>query len=289
MRPRLAVLALAALGCAACGAAAAPRQDSGELRPVDELPPEHRALLADYAAGGEVWAARRRALAGEPELALFLVDNLVLELVRAFGSGSLASTPGDRGPYERALGELALQADVALPVLSELLGVPDDLVAFVAADALREIGQASVAPVAAELADPAWKTRLRAAELLSKLPPAGVAEEGVQAELARRLAEDEAWVVRAQAALTLGERAVAAQGQSGADPGRARVWLEGALRDPDFGVARRAAEALGALGDPRAAPAIEAFLARSARAGELGAVQTGQAALTELRRAPAPR
>jgi len=248
---------------------------TGELRSVSEIPDRYRQVLEDYGAGEERWAERRAEVRADPELAQFVVDNLIVEMVRAFSTATVQVA--DSGPYERAQAELVRFADVSTPTLVELLGLPDDLVVFVAGQTLVRIGRPACEPVAGRLDDESWKVRLRAAELLGELPHAGRAEPGIRQALAERISADPEWVVRARAALAAGSR-----GARDRELAPWRALLVGALADPDPSVVRSAAEGLATLGDPSSVPALIEALDRTARAAEMGPARAIQEALVEL-------
>jgi len=244
--------------------------------PIADLPERQRAVLVDYGRGGEAWEARRAEVRADPELARFLVDNLVVELVRGFQLGSIATTGGRPAAYERAQAELVRFADVAAPVLAALLAAPDDLAAFCALDTLKCIGRPAVEPTAEQLGAPAWKTRLRAAELLAELPHAASRESAVFDALCEALADEE-WIVRAQAARTPGARGARAREQA-----PTRTVLVAALADDDPAVVRNAALGLGRLGDPAAIGPLVDVLAAGHDGGNLRLVRAAERALVDL-------
>jgi HEAT repeat protein len=163
------------------------------------------------------------------------------------------------------------------PVLVELLGVADGIVAYLAADTLARIGAPAVLPVAAKLAAAEPETRRRAAELLEKLPPAGAGEPAVLESLGVLAERDPRWIVRAQAA-----RALGARGARHAHKGYAATVLARALADPDPEVVKSALEGLATLGESSAIPALIRSLERAARDGELAALLAAQTALRRL-------
>lgn len=264
---------------AACGAPSrGTEQDArprAELTRASELPQRHRELLAAYGRGGEDWEAARAEALADPELERFLVDNLVIEMVRSWSAMAGEVAPRSRQAFERAQGELVHLGPSAVDVLAGLLGVRDGVVGLLAARTLERIGRPSVAPVALTLADaPERETRRRAAELLETLPHGGDDEPAAQAALARALASDPEWIVRAQSA-----RALGARGSRDRDTEPARRALERALGDEDVSVAASAAEGLALLHDPLAVPALIGALERAVAEGDLRMVRALERAL----------
>ncbi|MCZ6598024.1 MAG: HEAT repeat domain-containing protein, partial [Planctomycetota bacterium] len=267
--------ALASLGAlAACGSTAnAPT----ELVPLEELPAEYRSILIAYGRGGPEWEELRPAILADPDRAGFLVDNLVLEMVRAYQSSNLARLGQPDGPYERARDELVRFADTSTPVLVDLLGAKDGVVPVIMGEVLKDIGRPCVLAVAGQLDLEDPNRRRYVVELLADLPHAGKEEDAVLSELAELLAEDREWIVRAQAARTLGFR-----GRRHVSTRTACAGLLRGLVDEDPTVAREAAGALGTLADPEAIPAVLNYLERTEREGDLRGNETGQGALQAL-------
>lgn len=279
--PRLrgaAALALAALlaagACDAPGSGGGGERPRAELTRASELPESHRALLAAYGRGGEDWERARLGALEDPALERFLIDNLVIEMVRAWSSMAGEAAPRSRAAFERAQGELVRLGPRAVPVLAGLLEAPDGVVAELAARTLERIGRDAVGAVAKVLAGPRRDARRRAAQLLERLPHAAEGEGAVHEALAHALAEDPEWIVRAQAALALGAR-----GARDRDSEPARRALERALADTDAVVAASAADGLARLGDPLAVPALIAALERAQAQGDLRAVRALDRAL----------
>ncbi|HVS10641.1 MAG TPA: hypothetical protein VMS76_12290, partial [Planctomycetota bacterium] len=203
MRARRAAL----LAVVLAGACAGPRpaterrpEDQGAVVAVSELPERHRELLEAYGKGGAAWEdARRRALS-DPELARFLVDNLVVEWVRAWHGQNAADPTRARRAFERARAELVRAGATGAPVLAQLLDIGDSVVAELAADVLLRIDPAPVAEVAELLGSPEGETRRRAAALLARLGADPEADERAREALARLAHADPEWTVRAEAA-----------------------------------------------------------------------------------------
>jgi hypothetical protein len=271
----------AALGGALAGCASRGRKASSDgtasLVPAAALPERQRAVLDAWHQGGAAWEAEREKVAADPDLARFLVDNLVVEMVRAFDRSAISTAASPDRPFDRAQAELVRWAARSTPVLVELLGVHDGIVAYLAADTLTRIGTPAVAPVSAKLGAPEPETRRRAAELLGNLPPAGAGEPAVLEGLGALAERDPQWIVRAQAA-----RALGARGARHAHKGYAAAVLARALADPDPEVVKSALDGLATLGESSAIPALIRSLERAARDGDLAALKAAQSALRKL-------
>lgn len=269
-------IALAALALAACGA---PPAKPDAVVPIAELPPRHQEVWRAYHAGGAPWIVERERVLDDPELARFLVDNLVGEMVRAYDRSRLAVTGRKDGPFERARAELVVFHEESTPVLVELVRIGDGVVAFLARDVLVEIGAESVGASLGLLADRDERVRQRGAELQAELggPAAPEVEEAARARLVELVADDPSWAVRALAAKALGRR-----GRVARETSRARVALVAALGDDDPAVVQAAVEALADLGDPRGVPSlIEAYEAAQ-RGGQLKTLQAARRSLRAL-------
>ena len=264
-------------------AACASREPAGPARMVQsrDLPARHREVLELCRRGGAEWELERARAASDPGLARFLVDNLVIDMVRAFERARIAGAGEPSGPFERAQGELVDLACHSTPLLVELLAVKDGVVAFLAADTLARIGEPALAPVSALLDAHEDATRRRAAELLGQLPPGASTEAGRRAQLARLAVSDPAWIVRAETVRALALRAV----RSG-EPDTALPTLVRALADPDVSVARAACRAAALLADPRAAPALSACAERATREGLPALLAEARAALAAVGSTP---
>lgn len=274
---RLAAALLVFLVGACASSGAVEPAERAEMVPANELPDEHRELLVAYAKGGERWRSARVALESDPELARFLVDNLVVDMVRGYLSLAKPGSRSGAAAYQRAQDELVRWPEVSSPVLAELLVVADDVVATLAAQTLERIGRPAVRPVAERLEHERAVARRRALEVLGRLPHGAGLEDEVRESLIRALESDEDWTVRAEAARCLGLR-----GARDRETARARAALEQGLSDGDPYVARTAAEGLAHLGDPRAIPALIRAVAAGVRSGEPGVVRMGQQALEAL-------
>jgi len=276
LRVRLTVLFLLAPVALAC-TSARPKPAQGRVVSAAELPAREREVWERYHAGGSDWEAERARVLADPELACFLVDNLLRELIRSYDASRLAHAGELPGPFERAAAELVLLAPSSTAVLAEALALHDGIVAFLAADLLARIGAPALEPVTAKLAHRQPEVRRRAAELLGRLPHAGENEARIEESLGARAEKDEAWIVRAQAAQALGSR-----GAHHAHKGYAAGVLSRCLADPDTAVAQSAANALRTLGEPRAIPILIDALERSASRGDVAALRATQATLHEL-------
>jgi len=268
--------ALFVLLAGACSGAR-PKPAQGRVVNTAELPARERELWESYHAGGAGWEIERERVLADPELARFLVDNLLRELIQSYDRSRIARAGEQPGPFERAGTELVRLAPSSTAVLAEALALHDGVVAFLAADLLVRIGTPALEPVQAKLAHAQPEVRRRAAELLGRLPHAGEAEARIEESLGSRAEKDEAWIVRAQAAQALGAR-----GAQHTHKGYAAGVLARCLCDPDPSVAESAANALRALAEPRAIPILIDALERSAARGNVAALRSTQAALREL-------
>lgn len=284
MRLPFTLLSLA-LACACTTAAdksASSNQERDAARGVraNELAPAKAELLKAYARGGPEWtSARERALA-DPALAKFLIDNLVLELVRAHRALGGADQSRALRAYRRALEELVAMPELSTPVLVTLLEVADPVGSTVAGVALEEIGRPAVEPVSALLLRSEVEARRRSADLLGRLPHAGSHEARVRALMVERFGEEPDWLARTALA-----RAIGLRGSRDSDVIPWRQALQAGLLDEDPAVAQAATEGLIALGDERAIPVLIDVLDRSARSGDYTRFQGAQRALVALSRA----
>lgn len=251
---------------------------SGRVVGVKELPAENSELLRAYARGGEEWSAARAKALARPELARFLVDNLTLEMIRAYRAFGGADHDRAQRAFLRAKGELVSMPDQSAPVLVALLEVADPVAADVASAALEEIGKPAIEPTLALVAHAEVDVRQRAALLLGKLPPGGsTLEPRVREQLVQRLGLEPDWLARASLARTIGRR--------GSLDTVATPWreaLERALGDVDPAVADAAAEGLAELGDERAIPTLIDVLERASKSGQVARFGAAQRALVRL-------
>lgn len=266
----------ALLLCAACST---PRSGSqgGEIVRPEALPTNEREAWELYHAGGAKWELERERVLADPNLSRFLVDNLVREMVKSYDRSRLAHTGEQQGPFERACDELVLLQKHSIPVLAEMLGLRDGIVAFLASELLVRIGAPANEPVRNKLDDPTPEVRRRASELLGRLPPAGEREVALEEHLGRIAQNDKAWIVRAQAAQALGAR-----GSRHTHKGYAAGVLARCLSDADPAVSESAAKGLLTLAEPRAIPFLIDALERNSARGDLAALRTTQEALRGL-------
>jgi hypothetical protein len=269
----------ALLGACTSGGKSATGSSSGKggIVTPEELPPREREVLEAWRAGGERWDSERDRVLADPELARFLVNNLVVQMVRSYDRSAVGSAFRPSTPFTKAQDELVRIADRSTPVLVEMLLLRDDVVAFLAADTLRRIGAPAVDPVAAKLGEGSPEVRRRLAELAGELPDSPTAESAVLEKLGRGVEHDEAWIVRAQSARALGLRA-----SRRTEKGYAAAVLSRALSDPDAQVRKTALRALSDLGDASAVPALIRSLERAALAGDLAGLESAQTALRGL-------
>jgi hypothetical protein len=266
-----------ALPCACSGPASTGAGNSAALVKSADLPERHRAVLEAWKKGGAAWEIEHENVVRDPDLARFVVDNLIVEMVQAFDRSRIAAVGKLEGPFERAQNELVLLKEHSAPELAELLALKDGVVAFLAADTLEKIGAPAIPCTLHVLLDPHVEGRRRAAELLSKLPNAGPSEPLVLEALGARVEKDEAWIVRGQAALALGAR-----GARHKYKGYALGVLVRALDDKDTAVGESAARAIGTLGEPRAIPKLTDALSTAAQAGHVSVVAAIEASLAGL-------
>ncbi|MEM7311452.1 MAG: HEAT repeat domain-containing protein [Planctomycetota bacterium] len=251
---------------------------------MSDLPEEQRELLLAYGRGGEEWSRLRLAIRDDPARAKWMSENLLLELFRAYDVARLAGMGEERGPFERARDELVFLSDASTPLLVELLSAKDGIVPVVSADVLRKIGEPAVPEVARALAHEDPRARRAAAELLGDLPHVGPEEDDLQNRLARLAREDPEWLVRAQAARSLGLR-----GANHRTTETARHGLVALLSDEDPAVSREAAQALRLLDDPAAVPALLNYAQRTERAADSRGNTAAQEALQALTRTQGTR
>ncbi|MCE9593913.1 MAG: HEAT repeat domain-containing protein [Planctomycetes bacterium] len=268
---------LLALTLCACGGPRSSAAKSESLTEVQHLPAERKALLVAYGRGGDEWEAARAQALADPAATRFLVDNLMLEMMRSYDAFAARTDERARSAFLRAESELARLGPTAARSLVELLGVADGIVADLAARTLVRMGRDANVPLEPALAHADGRVRRRAAELYAELPHAGEHEPEVRAALTKLALGDAEWIVRAESARALGSR-----GAHDVATAPWRTTLERALVDADATVRRAAADGLGRLGDPRAIPALANAMARSISDGEvklLGAIEAALGAL----------
>jgi HEAT repeat protein len=265
---------LAVIACAALGSCASEPEAPQRERTQEPLSAEQEALLDAYAAGGDTWEAARAQALADPALESFLVDQLVLRMVKSYDQIARPGAADASAQFDRAQGELARIGAPAAGVLAGLLAVSDGVVATLSATTLERIGRPAIPAVLPLLGSSSLRTRQRAAELLGELPHAADDEPAVRAALVERLRSDPDWVVRAHAASALGAR-----GARDRVTEPARRALTAALADRDPAVAEAAAAGLAELGDPLAVPLLLEALGPAAERGDLRIVRACQGAL----------
>jgi hypothetical protein len=259
-------------------ACSAPSKSGGpHLVPMAELPPEKRAVLEQYENDGAAWELRREEVKRDPKLCRFLIDNLVVALVHTYERVGPAQAGQKKTAFDRAQAELVLLQPVSTPVLAQMLALKDGIVSFLAADTLKLIGAPALEHVVPLLDDPTPEVRRRAAKLLGELANGGEREPAWLESLGRRVAHDDAWIVRAEAAEALGARAARSS-----ERGYAVGVLARALGDPDPAVAQSAARGLETAGDARAIPILIRALEESIRQGQPKSAHAIQDALKKL-------
>lgn len=283
MKSAAAFVCASALLCA-CGSAPRRGDANAEVVKPADLPARHRAVIAAWQKGGAAWELERENVRADPDLARFVVDNLIVEMVQAFDRSRIAKAGEKAGPFERAQAELVELEEQSTPMLAQCLALRDGVVAFLASDTLRKIGARASADVVKLLDEKSDETRRRAAELLGKLPPDPAGEPRFLAALGARVEHDTAWIVRAESAGALGARG-ALQTQKGFALG----VLARAMADDDETVAAAAAKALGTLQEPRAIPRLIDALDPASANGRPALVKAIQTALLQLAKDAKPR
>ncbi len=273
---------------AACaGDTAARGTDTGRVVALAELPATYRTAWAAWLESESTFELERARVERDPALARFVVDNLVREMVRTYDRSGFARPGGEPGRFERAQADLVWLAPISTSVLAQLLAVPDGVVAFLAADRLVAIGASAIPVVTPMLKADRLETRRRAAELLGRLPNAGLDEIAVQEALADRVEHDSDWPVRAESARALGRR-----GSRHGHKGYVAGVLIRALRDADPTVGTSAAKGLEYLGEPAAIPRMVDEMEFASGNGHVALVRAIDEALSALagdkkRRSPA--
>jgi len=249
---------------------------TGEVVPVETLPDSYRGVLEAYGRGGEEWEAAREEVQADPALARFVVDNLIVEVVRAHEASGGAERVRAQAALTRARAELVRLQEHSTPVLVELFELSDGIVATLTSEIMVEIGRPAAVQGADLLFRESPRTQRRAAVLFGQLPHAGRAEDRIRGQLLV-LTESPDWFVRAEAALALGLR-----GGRDRETEEARIRLGQLLFDEDPAVAEYAARGLGALEDPGGVPALIAGLRRAQEQGEVRLAEACQRALETL-------
>lgn len=268
-----------------------------QMHALHELPPRHRAVWEAWIDRDPVWEGIRAEVLEDPQLTEFLVDNLMRYLLRSYRAAaftpleSFAGKKGEKrklGSFDRTRSELIILGDHSAPYLAEFMSIGASDVANLASGILKDIGRSAVLPVSKQLELPQEgaqrrslhrerDARMRAARLLGQLPRAGKDEAAVLAGLIRCLANDPEWIVRSQAAESLGRR-----GGRDVQTEDCRRALSMALADEDPSVVIKACLGLAFLGDVASVPALINHLDRSQRDGDVRGVSASQQALVYL-------
>jgi hypothetical protein len=240
------------------------KDTGGRVVPVKELPQAQRDVLAAYARGGDEWERERADVLDDPALTRFLIDNLIVEMVRSHNGMTGAEPARSRRAFDRSVNELVRIGEPSIPPLVSLLEVSDGIVSALAHYTLSQLGRPAVVAVTPLLDDAAPETRRRALALLANLPHAADREADLRRKLTELAHKDPEWLVRAEASQTLGFR-----GRNDTSTAPWRAALEPGLSDSDPAVADAAARGLSVLGDARAIPALIDALERTGSAGNL--------------------
>lgn len=286
----LAALLMAA-GCTAllaAGCTVPAEEPTPVLRASSQLPEAERQLLEAWRSRGSDWPLVREQALEDPRLASFLVDNALLDLIRAWQRGEFTFT--EAGGYEEVRAEVLALGAAAAPSVAALLGLGNGYGPAIASDVLLRLGPAGARALLAEVApDRSALVRGQALDLLGGFAPLGAdLEAQVRTAAIDALARDPEWIVRERAARTLARRA--AGGRQGEDATLDVVGaLSRGLRDADPAVVRAAAVGLGLVGDRRAVPALVNHLERVLRGDDLAAARAAQRGLETLTGATGPR
>lgn len=286
----LAALLMAA-GCTAllaAGCTVPAEEPTPVLRASSQLPEAERRLLEAWRSRGSDWPLVREQALEDPRLASFLVDNALLDLIRAWQRGEFTFT--EAGGYEEVRAEVLALGAAAAPSVAALLGLGNGYGPAIASDVLLRLGPAGARALLAEVApDRSALVRGQALDLLGGFAPLGAdLEAQVRTAAIDALARDPEWIVRERAARTLARRA--AGGRQGEDATLDAVGaLSRGLRDADPAVVRAAAVGLGLVGDRRAVPALVNHLERVLRGDDLAAARAAQRGLETLTGATGPR
>lgn len=286
----LAALLMAA-GCTAllaAGCTVPAEEPTPVLRASSQLPEAERQLLEAWRSRGSDWPLVRERALEDPRLASFLVDNALLDLIRAWQRGEFTFT--EAGGYEEVRAEVLALGAAAAPSVAALLGLGNGYGPAIASDVLLRLGPAGARALLAEVApDRSALVRGQALDLLGGFAPLGLdLEAQVRTASIDALARDPEWIVRERAARTLARRA--AGGRQGEDATLDAVGaLSRGLRDADPAVVRAAAVGLGLVGDRRAVPALVNHLERVLRGDDLAAARAAQRGLETLTGATGPR
>jgi HEAT repeat protein len=268
LRSSLLLALLLATGCASNG----PRRV-----PLEELPADYRRALQAYREQDPRWPELREAARTDAALAVFLADNLAASMIEAFAASRVGSHTDPVSPFRRAQNELVAMAPASTPVLVAMVRAEDPVLAHLGAETLRMIGPSSLGSALALLDDEEPRVRRRGAELLGAADGPSGSELEILARLASLSAEDEDWLVRAQAVRGIGERV-----EYLPSAGAVLQALSRAAGDPESLVAAEAARALGRVGELDAGPPLIRLLDRAVIDADLKLWRASQDALVQL-------
>lgn len=268
LRSSLLLALLLASGCTSNG----PRRV-----PLEELPDDYRRALQAYREQDPRWPELRDAARADAALAAFLADNLAASMIEAFAASRVGSHADPVSPFRRAQNELVALAPASTPVLVAMVRAEDPILAHLGAETLRMIGPSSLGSALALLDDEQPRVRRRGAELLGAAGGPSASELEILARLATLSAEDEDWLVRAQAVRAIGERVDYLP-----STGAVLQALSRAAGDPESLVATEAAHALGRVGELDAGAPLIRLLDRAVLDADLKLWRASQDALVQL-------
>ena len=166
---------LLAAGCTvllAAGCTVPAEEPTPVLRASSQLPEAERQLLEAWRSRGSDWPLVREGALEDPRLASFLVDNALLDLIRAWQRGELTFT--EAGGYEEVRAEVLALGAAAAPSVAALLGLGNGYGPAIASDVLLRLGPAGARALLAEVApDRSALVRGQALDLLGGFAPLG--------------------------------------------------------------------------------------------------------------------
>ena len=167
--------ALLAAGCTvllAAGCTVPAEEPTPVLRTSSQLPEAERQLLEAWRSRGSDWPLAREQALEDPRLASFLVDNALLDLIRAWQRGEFTFT--EAGGYEEVRAEVLALGAAAAPSVAALLGLGNGYGPAIASDVLLRLGPAGARALLAEVApDRSALVRGQAFDLLGGFAPLG--------------------------------------------------------------------------------------------------------------------
>ncbi len=275
------IVLLLAASCGSTGKA------TDKHKPAAELATDKQAVITAFRAGGEEWGAMREEIRDQPVLANFVVDNMIDQMIRSYKRAQVTHTGKSNGPFELAQSELLELREYSTPVLADLLEVSarDAVVGFLAADTLRRIGFESAPQLLPKLDVDEAETRRRVLVLFAGMDfvvePPSTASEALVNRVIEMAHADPEWIVRGEAATTLG--AIGARMQKRK---RIRDALTQCLLDEDTDVRCSAELAFGTLGDPRSFPVLMEVLGREIDLGSPRNMAAARRSLIDLSQDP---